>query len=159
MLETKVIEEVPNITDAEHLSTFLKSQYVIEPYLKSEESFEEFFQDMYRIIKGCFEKEDCRKYPVNFKFYYNDDKVHTIQFRHFIINLILWQPLVHVSHVQFLDGNYIMDGTKIIVDPEYDLDRWIDEKIIHVLRNFNVREVTINENVARVIDKFHQISR
>lgn len=149
---------IPEINGTEDLDQLLQRCYTLEYYMATEEIYDDFFQKMYAIIKGCIEKKECREYPVTFKFYSSDTETFTIQLRHFIVNLILWEPFVKVNTIKFLDAKYVMDGTKIIIDPEYDLDFWINTRIIMVLRNYNVKEITINKSVSKVCNRLRNIS-
>ena len=150
--------DIPDIKTEQDLEMLIQGCYTLEYYLATEDIYEDFFQKMYAIIKGCIEKKGCREYPIKFKFYSSDTKTYTMQLRHFIVNLILWEPFVTVNEIKFLNERYIMDGTKIIVEPEYDIDYWINTKIIAVLRNYNVKEITINKNISRVCNKLRDIS-
>lgn len=150
--------DIPVINGVSDLEELIQPYYTIEPYFVSDEVYEEFFTKMYNIIKGCFEKKECREFPVKFKFYYDSKEVYTVQLRHFITNLILWKPFVLINDIKFLNEKYIMDGNKIIMEPEYDLDNWINFKIISVLRDNNVKERSISTAIANVIDKLNAIS-
>jgi hypothetical protein len=157
-MDTIQNENIPEIHGVEDLKKLTQKCYTLEPIMATEEIYEDFFQKMYNIIKGCFEIKECREYPITFKFYTKDTETYTVQLRHFIINLILWEPFVLVNTIKFLNKNYIMDGTKIIATKEYDLDNWISYRIIIPLRNFNVREVSINKAVSKVCYKLRGIS-
>lgn len=152
------VYEIPVINSTDDLKELLMSCYTLEYFMATEEIYEDFFEKLYAIIKGCIEKKECREYPVKFKFYNDDKNTYEMQLRHFIINLILWEPFVHVNSIKFLNDRYIMDGTKIIVEEQYDLDYWINTKIITVLRNYNVKEITINKSISKVCNRLRNIS-
>ena len=88
--------EVPVISNAKELSQYLKPLYIIDNVLKSSEDYNYFQECTYNIIKGCFEHKECREYPVKFKFYATDKKTHTVEFRHFIVNMFAWSPFVNL---------------------------------------------------------------
>lgn len=150
-------EQIPVINDVGDLEELLQNVYTLEPIMVSEDIYEEFFQRTYNIIKGCFEKKECREHPIVFKFYNRDKETYTMQFRHFITNLILWEPYVTLNTIHFLDEKYIMDASKMVIDPRYDLDSWINRTII-TLRNYNVREITINKSISKLCYKLRNIS-
>jgi len=149
---------IPVINTVSDLKDNLQDLYIIETILVSHSDYEVFFDGIYNVLKACFEKKECRTYPVNFKFYIKDTEIFTVELRHFVINLILWYPFIEVNDIKFLNKNFIMDGTRIIADPEYDLDDWINYKVIMTLRNFNVKEKTINSAVGYVCAKLINIS-
>ena len=78
--------EIPVIENTYDLGQLIQSCYTLEYYMTTIEIYEDFFQKMYSIIKGCIEKKECREYPVTFKFYSDDKQTYVVQLRHFIIN-------------------------------------------------------------------------
>ena len=133
MSEKEVRESyVPVINSEDDLKYMLDTEYVIEAIMVSDEFYDDFFETMYNLIRGCFTKPLCREYPVRFRFYHSDKEVHIMQFRHFITNLILWRLYVCVREFQFLNDQYIMDGFKIIREKEYDLDTSLNLLVLYL---------------------------
>lgn len=142
------IEHVPEINNVEDLKPYLIDMFIIHSLMKDVETYTEVFEQLYDVMKGCFIVKECREYPIRFKFYPEDTKVHEMQFRHFIVNLMLWYPFVTLNMIRFMDESIIMDGTKIIEDPEYDLNDFINYKIIAILRAYNVKRSIVDEMLS-----------
>lgn len=156
-MQTDIKEVIPKIDTVDDMDQYLQTIYTIEPYLISFEVFEDLYTRLYNVLKGCIEKRDCITRPIKFKFYKDDKKTYTLEFRHFIANLIFWEPYVTVNTIKFLDESYIMDCNNIIVKEGYDLDDWIN-RIAFTLRNFNVKETTVDKCISYVNRKIRDIS-
>ena len=152
------VYEIPVINDVNDLDNLLQTCYTLEYYMTTESMYEDLFNKIYSVLKGCIEKKECREYPVKFKFYSEDKDTFTMELRHFVINLILLEPFVNVNTIKFLDEKYVMDGHKFMVEPQYDLEYWINAKIITVLRNFNVKEININKSISKLCNRLRDIS-
>ena len=155
MAKNVTFREVPIISNAEELSQYLKPLYIIEDVLGSEEDYKYFEECTYNIIKGCFEHKECREYPVKFKFYRTDRKTHTIEFRHFIINMFAWSPFVNLHDVSdVMDESFIIDCYNQIPH----ITDYINEKIILVLRDYGIKNVIINRAISEVLYNLRRIS-
>lgn len=155
---SKHVEYVPFINGPEDLPQYIEPLYVIEGIIADEETYVEMFETLYDVLKGCFHIKECREYPVVFKFYREDTDSHTVQFRHFIINLILWYPFLAINTIRFMDAEIIMDGNKIISDPEYDLTDFINYKIIQTLRSYNVKDIIVERSISTMNHNLRRIS-
>ena len=69
--------QVPAISTKEDLERYLRPYYIIDDYMESYDSFSEFQESIYTIIKGCYEYKALRTHPVKFKFYERDMEFHT----------------------------------------------------------------------------------
>lgn len=155
MSKSVTFREVPEISNTEELSQYLKPLYIIDNVLKSAEDYNYFQECTYNIIKGCFEHKECREYPVKFKFYATDKKTHTIEFRHFIVNMFAWSPFVNLYGIPgILDESFIIDGYNDIPH----LTNYINEKIILVLREYGIKNIIINRSVSEVLYNLRRIS-
>ena len=152
------IEHVPEINTVDELKPYLIDMFIIHTLMRDAETYTEVFEQLYDVIKGCFTVKACREYPVHFKFYPEDTEVYTVQFRHFIINLMLWYPFVTLNMIRFMDESIIMDGTKIIEDPEYDLNDFINYRIIATLRAYNVKRSVVDEALSIMQYNLRRIS-
>lgn len=152
------IEHVPVINNVEELKPYLIEMFIIHTLMKDADTYTEVCEELYDVLKGCFIIKECREYPVSFKFYPEDTEIHTMQFRHFIINLMLWYPFVTLNMIRFMDESIIMDGTKIIEDPEYDLNDFINYKIIATLRAYNVKRSIVDEALSIMQYNLRRIS-
>ena len=155
MSKAVTFHEVPIIANSKELSQYLKPLYIIEDVMKNDEDYKYFEECTYNIIKGCFEHKECREHPVKFKFYKTDKKTHTVEFRHFIINMFLWSPFTNLYGVSdVMDESFIIDCYKDIPN----VTDYINEKIILVLREYGIKNVIINRSVSEVLYNLRRIS-
>lgn len=151
---TKTEEVVDAIRTVDELKSRLADFYVIDNFMTSYEDYSEFQEKFYTLIKGCYEHRALRKYPVKFKFYNRDMEYHTLELRHFIINLFYWYPFVELHNVA-----RVMDED-IIIDCYTEIPK-IDDRInqlIGILRDYNVKSTTINYNISHVLYNLRRIS-
>lgn len=152
---SKITNTVPVIPNVDELVRYLRPIYIIEDYTISEDMYKQFQEDIYTVIKGCFEHKECREFKVKFKFYKSDSEIHTLQLRHFITNVFLWYPFINVHDVaSVLDESFILDCEKDIPH----ITDYINEKIISVLRDCSVRNTVLNRSVSEVLYNLGRIS-
>ena len=146
--------QVPNISTKEELEPYLRPYYVIDDYMDSYESFSEFQESIYNLIKGCYEHKALRMHPIKFKFYERDMNFHTLELRHFVINLFYWYPFVSLHNIaRVMDDDFIIDCYKDIPN--------INDKInqlITILREYNVKSTKINYDISLVLYNLRRIS-
>ena len=106
----RIPTEVIEIPTTAELKKHINPLYIINDYMKSSEDYLMFQEKIYNIIKGCFEHKECREYPIKFKFYLKDKEVHTLQLRHFIVNVFAWYPFINLYGISgVLDSSFIID--------------------------------------------------
>ena len=147
--------EVVHIPDAKELKKHVKSLYIIEDYLKSVEDYRDFQERIYTIIKGCFEHQECREYPIKFKFYRKDTETHSLQLRHFVINVFMWFPFTNLYGIS---GVLTKDSIIDCVNELPHVTDFINDKIIIVLRDYSIRNTVINYSVSEVLYNLRRIS-
>ena len=150
--------EVPKLNTVEDLKNLLRPIYIIEDYMEDYDTYEEFQIKLMNIICGCFASDEkirrtCIEYPIQFKFYREDNKSYKIQLRHFLYNVYLWYSFVEVSDIHILDDSFILEAEEI---PH--INDFINEKVIKVMRELNVKETTIGFNVSKTNYKLRGIS-
>ena len=150
--------EVPKITKVQDLEELLRPIYIIEDFMDDYDTYEEFQIKLMNIICGCFAADEkirrkCIEHPVQFKFYREDNKAYTIQLRHFLYNVYLWYSFVEVKDIRILDETFILDAKDI---PH--INDFINEKVIKVMRELNVKETMIGYNVSKTNYKLRGIS-
>ena len=150
-----LINEVPAIPNKKELKGYVKPLYIIDDVMKDEEDYVRFQESIYTIIKGCFEHAECREYPIKFKFYRTDKESYTVELRHFIINLFVWFPFIHLYGIHgVLNKSFILDCYHDIPD----ITNYINEKIIAVLRDYGIKNIHINRAVSKVLHNLRRIS-
>ena len=62
----KYLEEIPqDIKTKRDLKRYIEPEYIIENHMKSSAQYKEFEEHIYNVVKGCYEIEECRNYPVS----------------------------------------------------------------------------------------------
>ena len=151
----KLEDSVPYIHNRTELKSYLQPIYIIDNYMVDKDSYEKFINRIANIIRGCFPIKSCREYPVKFKFYSKDKNIYELQLRHFFINIILWEPFKELHGISdILNESYICDCNVEIPD----INDYINEKIIHTLREYNVKSTTLNYDVSKVSYNLRHIS-
>lgn len=151
----KIPSEVVEIKDSKELKKHVSPLYIINDYMKSSEDYLVFQEKIYNIIKGCFEHKDCREYPIKFKFYLKDKETHTLQLRHFVVNVFAWYPFINLYGVSgVLDSSFIIDCENEIPH----ITNYVNEKIIEVLRDYSIKNTIVNRSVSEVLYNLRRIS-
>lgn len=114
----------------ELLSIYKLDRYLIlDEVLESNRSFKVIFQDLIDILKNGYEIKEVRTRPIKFKFHSKDRKIHTLELRHFLSNLILWRAFIDIDKVDLLSPLYIYDFSKFNINT---LIKYINEMILPV---------------------------
>ena len=80
--------------------------------MENKHTFNDNIDTIYDYLKQGFEIKELREYPV--KFILNDEKIpHKLQLRHFLTNLMFWEPLVRLDKQHVLDESFIVNCSKI----------------------------------------------
>ena len=132
----------------ESLESLLKKYHpdmylIMEDVLESKRNFRFIYQQLLDILKWGFEINEIRKRPIHFKFFKEDTKIHTLEIRHLISNLILWQSFIEMDQVSILNENFIFDFTKYNINKLLD---YIDNKILPYHEgDFQSKNKTVDE--------------
>lgn len=152
---SKLPTDVVAIPTTTELKKKLRALYIIDDYMKCADDYRAFQESIYTIIKGCFEHKECREYPVKFKFYLEDKKTYKMQLRHFVVNVFLWFPFVNLYGIHgVLDESFILNCETSIPN----ISDYVDEKIITELREYSIKNTTINRSVSEVLYNLRRIS-
>ena len=150
-----LLKDVPVINNRKELKQWLRPMYIISDYLSDYDTYRTFHQKLYNLIKGCFVIKECREYPIKFKFYKEDKETYSLEFRHFIINTIVWYPFVELNDIHVLDKSFILDCYNDIPDIE---EKYINNKLIATLRDYHVKSTKVNLAISEVLYGLRQIS-
>jgi hypothetical protein len=146
--------EVPIINNRDDLKKHLRDMYIISDYTKDYESYEKLQDQLTNVIRGSFDIQVCREWPVKFKFYKDEKETHTLQLRHFFINIALWKPFVELHDFKVLNKDFIIDCENDI--PR--IDNYINRKLILTLRDYHLKSETINYALSNVLHSLRKIS-
>ena len=152
--ESYLESNVPFIKNSKELASYLKPLYVIDNLLKTYEDYDIFMKKISNLLRGSFTIRQCREYPITFKFYQKDTKTHTLQLRHFYINMILWRAFIELEGLNILNESYILDCEKDIPN----IEDYINYKLIQTLRDYHIKSTTMNHCISEILYNLRAIS-
>lgn len=100
---------------------------IMDDVLASPEAYTLVYQDILDMMKYGFEYRQVREFPIKFKFHKKDKKIHKLEARHFLSNMILWYAFVDMECSEILDESFIMD---FHLKSIRDMANYIDTKIL-----------------------------
>lgn len=89
------------------------------------------YQNIWDIMKYGFEKREVRESIIHFRLHTGEEKIYSLQLRHFLSNMILWYALVATDSVDLLDESYIFNFNR---KKQTDINNFIDEKIVRGIK-------------------------
>ena len=113
-----------------------------------------FRDKLLNLVRGSFTIRECSEYPIKFKFYKTDKETYELQFRHFYVNVILWAAFVDLNDVEVMNKDMILDCFNNIPN----INDYINDVIIGVLRDYHIKATKINYNISEVLHKLRKIS-
>lgn len=129
------------------------SLFNMQSIMEDKKIYREFIEQIYDYLKAGFEHKDLRDCPVYFKFN-PDGEIHTLQLRHFLTNLIFWEPMLELECQDKLNENYIVDATRISSDYIKD---YIDKMIVVPFRK-KISNKRLNKLLHDLIYNLSRIS-
>lgn len=145
---------VPFIHNTDELQEYIRSLYIIEDYLGSTETYQDFRDKLNDIVQGCYTIRECREFPIKFKFYKQEKETHSLELRHFLINVFLWAPLVEIQDPQALNESFICDCYNGIEN----IDDYINNVLISTLRDYHIKSTKVNFSISDVIYSLRSIN-
>jgi hypothetical protein len=147
-------KNVPEINNHDELAQWLRPVYIVNDYLEDKDKYDDLMKRLMNLMRACVDIYECRTYPIKFKFYKNDKKTHELEFRHFIVNMILWFPMTELSDCNIMDETFILNCDPDIVH----LNEYINEKIIYTMIDYRVKSKIINITLSEVLYNLSLIS-
>ena len=133
------------------INFFSTNMYVIDQKMENKQTYKKFINEILDYLKAGFEIKELRECPVHFKFH-EDGYIYTVQLRHFLTNLIFWEPLIVLEAVDSIDESFLIDPTKI--SSGY-IKSYIDNKIV-----IPYRKKVSNRKLNKIIhDLIYNLSR
>ena len=101
--------------------------FIIDKEMEDKKGYKNLIETGFDYLRSGFEIKELRECPIKFKFHENDETVHTVQLRHFLVNLIFWEPMITLESSEYLDETYIIEPSRI--SSGY-IKSYIDEKLV-----------------------------
>lgn len=135
------------------IDSFGNKIIIMEDEMSEKKKFKKFIKEIFACIRAGFEVKELRECPVYFKFR-EDSDIHVMQLRHFLTNIIFWEPLIALNSVNKLDESFIIDPTRI--SSSY-IKQYIDNKIIIPYRK-KISNRKLNSVISDLIFNLSRIS-
>lgn len=149
-----IVKDVPFIHNTDELQEWMQPLYIIDNIMVSKDNYEKFMKIHMNLLRGCFDIRECREMDIRFKFYQNDKQEHTLQFRHFMVNMILWGPFVELHGIHVLNEGFILD----CFTQAPKVEDYINMKLINILRFYRVKSTKVNQYISEVLHGLRNIS-
>lgn len=146
-------KEVPLIRSKDELLEYIQPLYIINKYWESKKEYKLFKVRMQNIMRAIIGKQELREYPVNFKFYEDDEEVHTMEIRMFLINVYIWYPFVELYGYHFANEKHIIHAEQL---PK--VNDWLFDNVAVELYDANVKGSKVNRYMAAVTSSLCSIS-
>ena len=103
--------------------------FIIQDIFKDKKSYKELVTELYTYMLQGFERKEVRTHLVQFKFTNEpNEKIHTMQVRHFIVNLFLWFAFIRYGKIDELNSGQIFDCEETVTAKR--LYNWINTHLI-----------------------------
>ena len=146
-------EPVRRISNLTEFKTLIRPLYVIDEYAVDTECYNNFKDGLTRLAIGAFHNGQMMLLPIRFKFYREDKKVHTLQFRHFLYNVYMWQGMVELKGLRIYNETHILQPEKIP-----DVNDEIYRIVMEPMLDNSVDIWTVQEYAADVVYDMCSIS-
>lgn len=146
-------EQIPD-TVKDIINFFYDNMYVIETKMEDKKEYKNFIEEIFNYLRMGFEIKELRECKVHFKFHSDDTEICTLQLRHFLTNLIFWEPLIVLDAVQYMDKSFIVECNRI--SSKY-IKSYIDNKIVIPYRN-KISNKELNKIIHDLIFNLTKIS-
>lgn len=113
----------------EELMNLYSSKVILnlDEVLASKVTWTTVYQNIWDIMKYKFEDKAVRESLLHFRLHTGDKKIHALQLRHFLSNMILWWAWVVTDSVDAMDESCIFNFK---AKRQEDINNFIDEKIV-----------------------------
>lgn len=135
----------------EFLST---TRFDVHEIMASKKRFQEVFDLLYGYMKAGFEEERVRKHELFYAFADTDEKIYSMEIRHFIVNMLCWYPMTRMHIADKLDESFVLDCHCL---SKKQMMNYFNEKIIEPFRD-EVSSEKLNQIFADTVYRLGQIS-
>lgn len=140
------------------LRRFLDGYFVISDFTESEKKYSAFIDKMLTYMSHGFEHKKFRDCPVKFKFYDSDsEEMKCLPFKHFIINIILWYPIILASDGENLTDDIVIPSAKMKRIGAAMVKEYLDDNFIDVYTG-QLENSIMNDYLCETVYWLGQIS-
>lgn len=129
-----------------------KTRFDVHEIMATKKRFKQTFDMLYEYMKQGFEEECVRKHPLIFSF--DEKTLHTMEVRHFIVNMDFWYPMTCIGISDKIDESFILDCSCL---NKKQMMEYFNEHIIIPYRDY-VSNSEMNQIFAETIYRLGQIS-
>lgn len=147
-------KQIPVIHNTEELAAWLRPNYTLSEYFVDYDTYNQFLAKLMNLLRASFTIRECREYPIKFRFNEKENEYQTLQFRHFMVNLILWLPFVELNDLEVLNSAFILDCEHDIPS----IESYINRVVINTLREYHIKSTVINYSISEVLYNLRRIS-
>lgn len=128
----------------------------IEELAQDPKEYRKALEELYELIKKGFEVKEYRTAPIYFRLFDREgEDIHVLEFRHFITNMMFWEPLVVLDVYENMDTSHIVNCNELSSGVIKD---YIDEKIILPYRT-RVGNRKLNKTIHDMIYTLSRVSK
>ena len=127
--------------------------FIIQDQMSDKKKYKNFIKEIFTFLRAGFEEKELRECPIYFRFR-EDSEIRVLEMRHFLTNLIFWEPLITLDSCEYLDDSFLVDTTKI--SSGY-IKSYIDNKIIIPYRK-KISNRKLNKIISDLIFNLSRIS-
>lgn len=138
----------------EIIGFFHDNLYIMEREMENVKQYRNLIEEVFDHLRAGFEFKSLRECLVHFKFHKDDNLINSLQLRHFLTNLIFWEPLIELDSVEYIDESFIVECNRI--SSKY-IKSYIDNKIIIPYRN-KISNKKLNKIIHDLIFNLTRIS-
>lgn len=127
--------------------------FIIDEEMADAKKYKELIETGFDYLRSGFEIKELRECPIRFKFHI-DGPEFTVQLRHFLVNLIFWEPLIVLGASDTIDETYIIEPSKI--SAKY-IETYINNKIV-IPYKMRIKNKKLNKILSDLIYNLSRIS-
>lgn len=158
--EEGVVYNLPEIYSVADCEREFPDVLVISKY-NTYDYFDELYYKIYYAICACIEIPECISFRIQFKFYPEDEIVHSLSMPKLLLNLNAWRPLIELqsmqkyyhTRIEVLDESFII-GTMM----SDQLRVGLESKVIKVLNDYGIPFERVSELLKTVIERYQEAS-
>ena len=129
--------------------------------LDTYDKFDDVYYKVYYAICACIEIPECKKFPIRFKFYPEDETIYELSMPKFLLNMNAWRPLIELNDIQRYYNRRIevLDESFVVGTMMSDALRvGLESKVLRVLDDYGITFERLSELLKVVIERYQEIS-